>query len=265
MPTISASIMTKNEAHDIAACIESVLFMDEIIVLDSGSTDGTQDICRKYPKVKLIETDWPGFGEQSNRCIEYANSEWCLLLDADERVTENLKNEITKVLQNPADYVAYKTPRLNFFSDRAMVHCLSPKGDQPTRLIKKGFAHYENIIHPKVTISGKVGVLQNYLLHYPLANLEEMIYKTNSYSSISAEKLFSENVKSGIAKTLIHSFWTFFKFYFLKGGCLDGWPGFLLAIGNAEGTFYRYAKLMEKIQKAAPRTPIAPSGSPPTI
>jgi len=244
MPTITAAIMTKNEALDIASCIESVLWMDEVIILDSGSTDGTQDICRKY-NVKLFATDWPGFGEQSNRCIEMSNSDWCFLLDADEKVTPELKDDIIQAINNVDNIVAYRVPRLNFFHKRAIKHCLNPKKDTPMRLVKKGFAQYAEIVHPTVKINGKTGMLKNYLLHYPFQNLAELLDKMNSYSTLSAEKLFTKKVKSGVVKALSHAIWSFIKLYFLKGGFLDGWPGLLIAFGNFEGTFYRYAKLME--------------------
>jgi len=108
MPTISATIITKNEAHDIRGCIESLLWTDEIIILDSGSTDGTQAICQEYaPKVKLTVTDWPGFSKQKQRALDLATSDWILSIDADEQVTPELQNEILEVIPN-SEYAAYK-------------------------------------------------------------------------------------------------------------------------------------------------------------
>jgi len=244
MTAITVAIMVKNEAQDITDCLASINWANEIIVLDSGSTDGTQEICKKLG-AKVIDTDWPGFGEQSNRALDLTTTEWCLLLDADERVSPELKKEIQQVLHNPQDCVAYKTPRLNFVNNRAITHCLSPKGDQPTRLIKKGYGRFSDIVHPRAIINGKIGVLKNNLLHFPFHNIQEMIEKMNSYSSLSAIKLAAQGKSSGILKSLIHAIWTFIRMYFLKLGFLDGWPGFLIALSNFEGTFYRYAKLKE--------------------
>jgi len=245
MSTISVAIMAKNEAHDIGACLAAVQWAHEIMVLDSGSTDGTQAICQKFG-AKVINTDWPGFGEQSNRALAAVTSDWCLLLDADERVTPELKVEIQQAIQNPQDCVAYKTPRLNFVYGRALTHCLNPKSDQPTRLIKKGYGYFTAIVHPQAVINGKIGVLKNYLHHLPFANLTEILEKINSYSSMSAEKLAAQGKIGSITQALIHASWAFFKFYFLKRGFLDGWPGFLIAFSNLEAAFYRYAKLRER-------------------
>lgn len=256
MSTITAAIMTKNEAHDIAACIESVLWMDEVIVLDCGSTDGTQEIVKKYaPKVQLIPTDWPGFGEQSNRCIEMSSSIWCFLLDADERISPELKDEVLQIINSNTDCVAFKIPRLNYFMGRAMIHCLSPKSDQPTRLVKKGQVKYEDFVHPKLVAHGNIGQLYKFLIHYPFQNLKDIMEKANSYSTMGAMKLLEKKVKPGIIKTLAHATWAFIRIYFIKLGFLDGWPGFIIALSNFEGTFYRYAKLMEL---AAAQTSHAP-------
>lgn len=246
MTTITAAIMAKNEAHDIEACLQSVLWMDEVIVLDSGSTDGTQEICKKYaPKVKLINTDWPGFGEQSNRCLEMSNSDWCYLSDADERVTPELKEEILQTINSNPTCDVFRIPRLNYFMGRAMIHCLSPKGDQPTRLIKKGTAKFTYIVHQKLVTNSKIGTLHNYMVHYPFRNLAEILEKANSYSTAGVTLLIEKNVKPGIAKTFGHAIWTFIRLYFVKLGFLDGWPGFILAFSGAEGAFYKYAKLIE--------------------
>ena len=173
--------MAKNEAEDIRACIESILWADKILVLDSGSTDGTQDICKEYKRIQLLDTDWPGFGEQSNRALNSSSSDWCFLIDADERVPQDLQEEIKEKIESASDLVAYRVPRLNFFYGRAMLHCLNPKGDQPVRLIKKGHGYFQDIVHQKAIIDGNIGILQTKLKHFPFKSLEEMIYNEKSH------------------------------------------------------------------------------------
>lgn len=248
MTTITATIITQDEAADIAACIESVLWMDEIIILDAKSTDGTQDICRKYDKVKLIETDWPGFGKQKNRALELATSDWIFSIDADERITPELKAEIIKTINaTNNDYVAYKIPRLNYFSGKVLYHCANKKGDNPIRLIKKNCGNFNDAaVHESIIVNGKTGLLKNHLLHFSYKNLEELITKINSYSTLGAETLSATKAQPHIIKIFGHAFWSFIKIYFIKLGFLDGWPGFLFAFSNFESTFYRYAKLREK-------------------
>lgn len=241
---LTAIIITKNEATNIAACIESVLWMDEIIILDSGSTDGTEAICKKYP-VKFMETDWSGFGAQKNRALQLATNEWVFSIDADERITQELQAEITKKI-SATDYNAYKIKRLNFFQNKAMKHCLNPEKDTPIKLFKKNAAKFsDDVVHERIIVEGKIETLDNFLLHYPFKNLEELLNKANRYSTLGAQKLAAKNAHTSIGGTLWHGFWAFFRIYFLKLGFLDGWSGFLIALGNLEGTFYRYAKLLE--------------------
>lgn len=250
MPTITAAIIAKNEAQDIGECIESVLWMDDIVVLDSGSTDGTQDVVKGYAKVRLLETDWPGFGEQSNRALSAATSDWCFLIDADERVSPELCEEIKQAINGNSDIAAYRVPRLNFFYGRAMMHSLNPKGDRPIRLIKKGVGHFEEVVHQTAVIDGKVSALKTYLYHFPFRDLKEIIDKNNLYSTLGVEKLIDRGVKGGIIRTFHHALWAFAKSYFIKMGFLDGWPGFIIAFSCFDYTFYRYAKLMERSRKS---------------
>ena len=247
MPTISAIIIAKNEARDIQACIKSVLWMDEIIVVDNGSTDETQNICKKYtPKLQFFSTDdWPGFGKQKNRALALANSDWVFSLDADEIVTPELHQEII-ISTKSNNFNSYKIPRSNYFLGREMKYCLNKKDDAPIRLFKKNHGKFsDDLIHERILIDGNIGCLQHHLLHYPFYDLEELMEKCNSYSSLGAKKLFTKKVKPSISKAIFHSLWIFIRLYILKKGILDGWPGFLIALSGAEGTFYKYAKLRE--------------------
>jgi glycosyltransferase involved in cell wall biosynthesis len=245
--TISIVIMTKNEAEDIPACIDSALWANEVIILDCGSTDNTLEVCKKYA-VTVVNTDWPGFGEQSNRALNIISSDWCLLVDADERIPEKLKQEILSTINSNPVHAVYKLPRLNFFMGQAMWHSLNPKGDLPVKLLRKGLVRFQYEVHPEPVINGSTGKLTNCLLHYPFKNLAELLDKANYYSSLCVAKLEAKNVTPGITKTLFHASWAFFKIYFLNLGFLDGWPGFVVAFSNFEGVFYKYAKLLEKVR-----------------
>lgn len=246
---ISAIIITKNEAANIAECLVSLQWVDEIVVVDADSSDGTADICRNYGAVVHV-TDWSGFGAQKNKALNLARNVWILSIDADEKVTPLLRDEILQLVKKQRSfdedsYVAYKIPRQNYFYNR-LIKCLSSKHDMPIRLFQKERAMFStDVVHEKVVVNGKVGQLQHHLIHVPFANLEELLDKANTYSSLGVQKLLAKKTRPSIGKTIAHALWTFVKIYFLKRGFLDGWPGFLIAFANFEGTFYRYAKLLE--------------------
>ena len=248
MPTISTIIITKNEEQHIQDCIETALWTDEIIVLDSGSSDRTQEICKEYvPKVKLYVTDWPGYGKQKNRALELANSDWILSIDADERITPELQAEILQVISSNSDCVAYQIPRVTYFYNRPMRYCFRSISDAPTRMIKKGEGRFTDAtIHETLLASGKIKKLKSSLKHFSCDNLADVINKINSYSTLGALNLKQAQKKVNFAQVLAHAGWTFIKIYFLRLGFLDGWPGFLTSLSHAEGSFYKYAKLLEK-------------------
>jgi glycosyltransferase involved in cell wall biosynthesis len=244
MPTLSVILITKNEEANIIECLSSVSFADEIIVLDSGSTDSTIELCRSFTRKIFRNDDWQGFGVQKNRVLDQAQGEWILSIDADERVTPALRAEIQQVIQHPG-YVAYRIPRRSHYCGRWIQH----SGWQPdyvTRLFRRDSAHFSSdLVHEQVQVlSGKIGTLQNPLLHYSFTSLEEVLDKINYYSSASAQMLKNERQPSSLKKAIFHGLWTFFRTYFLKRGFLDGREGFMLAVSNAEGTYYRYLKLM---------------------
>lgn len=252
MATLSTIIITKNEEKQIKACIESVLWSNEIIVLDSGSTDHTVKICREFaPKVKLFETDWPGFGKQKNRALGVATSDWVLSIDADEVVTPELAQEILQVLNHNDSVAAYQIPRLNYLQKIPLRHCF--KKDLVLRLFRRGQGSFSNEeVHEKVLISdgGKIKSLKNRIDHFSFASLEAVIAKMNNYSSLGARKLYAQSNNNHITNPLVRAGWIFIKIYFLNLGFLDGWPGFIIAFSNFEGVFYKYAKLRQQNLRA---------------
>ncbi len=245
---ISAYIPTLNEEEKIVEAIQSVLWADEIIVVDSYSTDRTVELS-KLLGAKVIQTEFRGFGNLRNFAIENCSYDWILSLDADERCTEGVKEEIEKILSEKDTLDAYFIPRKNFFFGKEIIHSgFYPDYRQP-QLFKKGVLRFtDEPVHESYSIiSDKpVGYLSSAIIQIPYRNLEELLAKANRYSTLGAEKLSARGVRPGLSKALFHGLWSFFHLYILKRGFLDGWPGFLIALGNFEGTFYKYAKHYER-------------------
>lgn len=238
---LSVIIITKNEASHINACLASISWANEIIVLDSGSTDNTIELCKAYTD-KVYSTDWQGFGIQKQRALNYATNDWVLSIDADETVTEALKNEILNAIQS-AEYNGFEIPRLSNYCGRAMKHG-GWFPDYVLRLFKREHGSFTDaVVHERIVVSGNIGRLNHPFLHDAFVNFEEVLHKVNHYSSLGADLLQQKNAKATIPKALFKGFWTFFRTYILKAAFLDGWHGLLLAISNAEGAYYRYVKL----------------------
>ena len=244
LPQLSAILITNNEENNISECLASVAWADEIIVVDSGSIDNTVTLCRKYTDKILVTKDWPGFGPQKNRALDRATCEWVLSIDADERVTNALKAEIKQAIVD-GKASAFRIPRQSRYCGRWIKHSgWSP--DYVIRLFRRDSARFsDDIVHEKVEVlQGKLGTLKTPLKHYSFNSLEEVLNKTNSYSSANALKSYQRGKTSSLSKAIFHGFWAFFRTYILRAGFLDGREGFILAISNAEGTYYRYLKLM---------------------
>jgi len=244
MTKLSITIITKNEAPRIEACLRSIAWADEIIVLDSGSTDDTVSLCQKYTD-KVFVTDWPGFGPQKNRALEKATGEWVLSIDADEQVSEGLREEIAALIKSDTRYCAYAIPRLSSYLGKTLRHG-DWANDYCVRLFKRGQAQFSNdSIHEKLQITdGKVGQLKNPLYHLTFTSLEQVLEKVNHYSTLSATAKHAKGQRATLLKAIGRGLWTFFRCYLLKGGFLDGREGFMLAVSNAEGTYYRYVKML---------------------
>lgn len=244
MPTLSVIIITRNEASNIADCINSISFADEIIVVDSNSEDTTPTIAKALG-AKLIQTaEWPGFGPQKNFALSFATSDWVLSIDADERVSESLKSEILQAVNNPA-FDSYQIPRLSSF----LGHFISHSGwypDYVLRLFKKDGGEFsDSLIHEKfIPRSDRVGHLRNHLIHYSYITDSDYLRKLEQYSSLGALAAYNNKKKSSLFITISHALWAFIKSYFIKLGFLDGTGGLLVAISSAESTYHKYLKLM---------------------
>lgn len=240
---ISVTIIAKNEAENIRRCLESVKWADEIIVLDSGSTDDTVAIAKEYTE-NVYSTDWQGYGLQKQRALERASGTWVLNLDADEAVSDELRQAIAlAITKDEAD--AYRIPILLNFYGKPLKHSWSPK--RHIRLYKREGARYtDNIIHEEVLVPAiaRIGKLKQPLLHYSFKDFSHALYKMNTYSSSSAKMRMSKNRRTSFLKTLFGSWWMFMRCYFIQGGFLEGRHGFLLAVLSAEGSLYRGVKIL---------------------
>jgi len=239
---ISVVIITKNEAHAIADCLRSVAWADEIIVVDSGSSDDTIKICEQFGAKVTVTDNWPGFGEQKNRALALATKTWVLSLDADERVTPELQKEILQAIKGNAE-ASYRMPRSSSYCGQFIRHSgWSP--DYVTRLFRLGHAKFSNdLVHERLLSEDATLTLTSPLLHISYINLDEVLDKVNRYSTAGAVMSFARGKKATLGTAIRHGIWAFIRTYFIRLGFLDGKMGFILAISNAETTYYRYLKL----------------------
>lgn len=230
---LSIVIITKNEEKFIGDAIKSSLFADEVLILDSGSNDTTCKIASELG-AKVFEEEWRGFGAQKNRAIELASYDWVFVLDSDERITEELKNEILRTLEKPSAN-GYFVARLNNFFGKDIKTCgLYP--DYSIRLFNRKFGKFNEVpVHESVQLQTKAGYLKNHMIHLAYENIDEFISKQNRYSTLNHKK-------KSILKAIINPYWTFFKLYILKQGFKDGWHGFVISKLYAQYTFWKYIK-----------------------
>jgi len=243
---ISVVIITFNEEKNIAPCLDSILdIADEIIVLDSFSTDKTEEICKKYP-VKFIQHRFDGYVEQKNLVLKEATKDYILSLDADERIDDRLKEEILKVKENP-QYKIYKFNRLTHYNGKWIRHS-GWYPDIKIRLWENGIGKWGGRNpHDKFLISGhhKVKHLKGDILHYSFYSIEEHLAQTNKFSTIGALTLFEERRKVYALKLYFAPIVKFMRDYIKNKGLLDGWEGLTICRINALGTYLKYAKLRE--------------------
>lgn len=242
--SLSVIIITLNEAADIRACLESVAWADEIIVVDAGSTDATVAICRELGAQVHVAADWPGFGPQKNRALDHATRDWVLSLDADERVTPELRQEIEALLRSGPVAAAYDIPRSSSYCGRFMRHS-GWYPDYVTRLFRRGAGRFSgDLVHERLVVDGPVHRLRAVLLHYAFDSMEEVLRKVDQYSTAGARRMQAQGRRATLSGAVLRGLWSFVRTYVLRLGFLDGREGFMLAVSNAEGTYYRYAKLI---------------------
>lgn len=239
---ITAIIPTLNEEVNIEQAIKSVDFTDEIMVIDSYSTDATVSLAKKH-NVNLIQRVFDDYSTQKNYAIEKAKHDWIYVLDADERVTPELREEILETVKNPNGFVGFNVYRTFYFAGKKLKYS-GYQHDKVIRLFRKDKCKYNGKkVHERIKADGEVGFLKNKLEHYTYRNYNHLIEKLNRYAGIKAQILFDNNRRVNAFHFLIKPPVRFIIHYFIKGGILDGFPGFIVSVVMAYGVLTRYIKL----------------------
>ncbi len=242
-PRLSVAVITRNEARNIESCLRSIGFADEVVVVDHASSDGTPEIAARLGARVIAAPDWPGFGAQKNRAVEACGGDWILSLDADERVSEELRAEIEAVLAAPR-FDVYEIPRRSTYCGRFIRHG-GWWPDYCVRLFRLGSATFSDArVHERLLTDRPVGRLSQPIVHYSFRSMDDVLSKMNRYSSDSAAALAARGRVPGLATAIVHGLAAFMRTYVFRLGFLDGRYGFLLAVSNAEGSYYRYVKAM---------------------
>lgn len=241
---LSVAIITLNAASQLAACLHSARFADEIVVVDSGSTDGTQALAEQHG-ARVIQQDWLGFGRQKQFAVEAAQHDWVLCLDADERVTPDLQASIEKALQAPATG-AFRFPRCNRFLGRYLKHG-EGYPDWSLRLFDRRQARWSNdAVHEKVETDCPIGELTGDLLHDSAESLASYLTKQNRYTTLAAEMALAAGKRASFGRIVVSPLLRFIKFYLIRQGFRDGLPGLIhIAIG-CFNSFIKYSKMLER-------------------
>jgi len=252
---VSVIVITLNEADRLPATLQALQWAQEIIVVDAGSIDGTLAIAQQWA-TRVEHRAWSGFGAQKNHALSLASLPWVLSIDADERVTPELAQEIQAFVNRDGDgYLAANLPRLSRYCGRD-IHHSGWWPDPVCRVFKRGHARFsDDLVHEKIISTGPVWNFQGLLMHDSFQNLDQVLHKLNQYSREGALNLQRKGKKSGLGKAIGHGLWAFFRTYVLRRGFLDGREGFVLAVSNAEGTYYRYLKLMYLNESTAATPP----------
>ncbi len=243
MNRISATIITLNEEHNIGDCLASLDFTDEIIVVDSGSTDRTEEICRANPKVRFFSQKWLGYGRQKNRAAELARNDLIFNIDADERVSKELNISMKEA--DTTTFSAARTARENYFGKRWVRHC-GWYPDYTTRLYDRRKCSFsERVVHESLEHDGNVTTLAGNLKHFTYADITDYLQRMNRYSSLAAEEMYKSGATTSPANLMLKPLATFIKMYFIRKGFLEGFLGLVLSLLYAQYTFCKYAKLAE--------------------
>jgi glycosyltransferase involved in cell wall biosynthesis len=247
---LSVAIITKDEAANLPACLRSVAFAAQVVVVDSGSTDGTLDIARGFGCDVFVE-DWRGFGRQKQMAIDRCRKPWVLVLDADERIPPETQSAIRAAVSGgAADVAGYSFPRKNFFQGR-WIRRMGWWPDRITRLFRSGRGRMTDAsVHEAVEVDGTVVSLESPIEHCTESRLSEILKKIDRYSTLAAEEAFREGRRSSPWEALMRAELTFMHNYILRLGFLDGRQGLVLSVTDAVNKFFKYAKLSELNRRA---------------
>ena len=245
-PTLAVALIVKDEADNLAACLETVRdWVDEIVILDSGSVDATEAVARRYTEQFFVNADWPGFGAQRRLAQNYVRSDFILWLDADERVTPTLQRSILAAVEADEAHTVYSLCRLSWAFGRYIRHCGWYPG-RVVRLYPRRLTQYDQaLVHEKVVVGGemRVKLLHGDVIHYTYRDLHHYLVKSAGYSRDWAVQRQDSGKKGGIAQGLLHAAFCFMKMYLFRLGFLDGRQGLLLSLVSAHATFTKYADL----------------------
>ena len=247
---LSVVLITRNAATVLDACLESVRFADEIVIIDSGSSDGTLEIANRHG-ARVVQKEWLGFGRQKQFAVEQAKNDWVLCLDADERVSTDLAASIQKALARPVSAL-YRMPRRNRFLGRWLSHG-EGYPDWSPRLFHRHSARWsDDLVHEKVIYAVTPGTLAGDLLHDSYDDLATYLERQNRYTTLAARQAYELGRSAGVLRLLFSPVVRFFKFYVLRLGFLDGVPGLLHISIGCMNSYMKYAKLLE-LRKAESR------------
>ncbi len=243
MPRLSVIIITLNEEQNLRRCLDSVRFADEIVLNDTGSTDGTLAIAAEY-KCRILQMPFPGFGVAKQKALEAANGEWVLSIDADEELDDELQRAVQAAIANPA-HAGYQFVRKSQFLGRWIMHS-GWYPDKILRLFRHDAARFTpESVHERAEVNGSVGVLSGHMLHYTYTSVSQYIRKMDQYSTLAAEILHRDGRKFQTSYLLIKPLVYFVKMYLLKSGWRDGMAGLILGLFSSFHEMVKYAKLWE--------------------
>jgi glycosyltransferase involved in cell wall biosynthesis len=243
-PKISGLVITLNEEKNIEAVINNLNFVDELIIVDSHSTDNTVAIIEKYPKVKLVQNTFENYTAQRNLALGFATNPWILFLDADERITPKLQTEILETVKNSKAAEAYFFVRKFMFQEKEL-HFSGWQTDKNIRLFKKDKARYiiGRLVHEQLKVEGKTAVLKHKLIHYSYLDYETYKSKMVNYGKLKAQELFAKNANPSLFLSYIKPVYKFFHSYFIRLGILDGKKGMIICYLNALSVAVRFSEL----------------------
>lgn len=240
-PSISVIIISRDEAEDIEDCLRSVSWADEIVVVDSGSTDDTRAIAARWTD-QVHEVPWQGFGLQKNHALDLASGDWILSLDCDERVSESLKQEMLETLA-ATECNGFLIPFRSNYCGRFM-RFGEWSGERKLRLFRRSAGRFDDApVHERIHVDGRIGRMRGRILHYSVRTRAEMHDKSRRYARLGAESAFAAGKRATRATAAARGTWAFVRSFLLKGGLLDGWKGFTLSIDIASATHQRYRQL----------------------
>lgn len=251
MPKLSVTVIAKNEAADIAGALASVAWADEIVVVDSHSSDGTVEIARRFTD-RVVVRDWNGYIEQKNHAASLASHDWIFSLDADERVTPPLADEIARLMAGAPDCAAYRVPRVTWHLGR-WVRSTDWYPDHQTRLYDRRAARWTGrYVHEAVTVEGRTGQLRGELQHYAYRDIADHLDTIDRYTTLAARQMHEAGRRAGVFDVAAHPPLAFLRNYIARGGIRDGLPGFIVSALNSYYVFLKFAKLWE-LERAAGR------------